>query len=129
MSKNKEWFCPTKTPSSKNGRIWTGKYFIESKATKKWKKETKNWWVENKESFLKALEGKEKPYRIGMHFIRGTHHKWDGLNPAQTIQDEMVRHGWIEDDNMDEMIPVFYKRKGKYYDYSKENPGCYIKLY
>lgn len=126
---SKEFFCPTRTPSSKNGRIWTGRHFIESKATKRWRKETKQWWIDNKELFLEVVKDKEKPYKIGMHFIRGTHHKWDGLNPAQTIQDEMVTHGWIEDDNMDEMIPVFYKRKGKYYGYSKDNPGCYIKIY
>jgi hypothetical protein len=41
----------------------------------------------------------------------------------------MVTHEWIDDDNMDEMVPIPYKRKGTYYGYSKNNPGCYIKVY
>jgi len=28
---NKKWFIPFNVPSSKNGRRWTGKYFISSK--------------------------------------------------------------------------------------------------
>ena len=35
----------------------------------------------------------------------------------------MVTHGWIEDDNMVNMIPVF-----KSYEYDKENPGVIIEI-
>jgi len=39
------------------------------------------------------IKGKKKPYKIGIHFIRGTHHKYDWVNPIQTIQDEMTHAG------------------------------------
>ena len=35
----------------------------------------------------------------------------------------MVKHGWIEDDNADNLIPVFDK-----YKYDKKNPGVIIKI-
>ncbi len=35
--------------------------------------------------------------------------------------DLMVLHGWLEDDNADEIIPVFEP-----YSYSKEKPGVLI---
>ena len=36
-----KWFIPGNVPSSKNGRRWTGKYFIASKSTMKYRKATK----------------------------------------------------------------------------------------
>ena len=33
----------------------------------------------------------------------------------------MVKNGWIDDDNAEEMIPVFLK-----YEYDKDNAGVYI---
>jgi len=75
------------------------------------------------------IEGKEKPYKIGVHFIRGTHHKYDWVNPIQTIQDEMTHAGWIDDDNITEMVPFPFKIKGKYTGYNKEKPGFYLKVY
>ena len=62
-------------------------------------------------------------FKIEMEFIRGSRHKFDYINPAQTIQDEMVHHGWLEDDNCTIMIPFFRE-----YSYDKENPGVYIRI-
>lgn len=122
-------FCLGNVPSSKNGRRWTGKYFIPSKATIKWRKDTKWWWEKNKDIFKKAINNKEKPLKIGFHFVRGTRHKYDWVNPLQTIQDEMVEMGWIDDDNVDEIIPFPFKHNKKYTSYNKEKPGFYIKIY
>ena len=35
-----KWFIPGNVPSSKNGRRWTGKYFISSKTVMKYRKDT-----------------------------------------------------------------------------------------
>jgi len=114
-------FIPGNTPSSKNGRQWTGKYSVGSDATQKYYKESKEHWLAHKDEFLKMLEGKKKPYKLHMLFVRGSRRKFDYINPAQTIQDQMVKYGWLEDDNMTQVIPVFEP-----YLYDKENPGCYI---
>lgn len=122
-------FCEGNVPSSKNGRRWTGKYFVPSKATVKWRKNTKEWWDDNRDKFINAIKDKEKPLRIGVHFVRGSRHKYDWINPLQTIQDEMVKRGWIEDDDTSNIIPVPFKINKSYTSYDKKNPGVYIKIY
>jgi len=116
-------FIPTNVPSSKNSRRWTGKYFIGSKQTMRYYKETKGYWLQHKKDFknmVKDLDTK-KPYRIVFKFVRKSRHKFDYINPAQTVQDQMVKYGWITDDNANEMIPVFEE-----YEYNKDKPGVYI---
>jgi hypothetical protein len=116
------------TPSSKNGQRWTGKYLIGSKATIKYLKESKSQWVEQKEAFLKMIEGRELPLLIGFHYVRKSRHIWDFVNPCQTIQDQMTHYGWISDDNTTIMFPIPLKMNGKFETYDKENPGVYITI-
>ena len=100
--------------------------FIASKATQKYRKQSAPFWVSHKDAFKAAIEGKPKPIFIGLHFIRGSRRNWDFINPAQTIQDEMVKAGWIEDDNVLEILPVPLFVAEKYWSYSKDNPGVII---
>jgi len=69
------------------------------------------------------IKGKSKPYKISFKFVRKSKHKFDYINPAQTIQDQMVKYGWIDDDNADEMLPIFVK-----FEHNKEEPGVYINV-
>lgn len=121
--KNKKWFIPGNVPSSKNGRRWTGKYFIASKSVMKYRKETKSYYEEYLEEFKEEISKYENPVKIVFTFIRGTKHKFDYINPAQTVQDDMVEHGWIEDDNCEFIIPEFKK-----YKYDKKLPGVIIEI-
>jgi hypothetical protein len=119
-------FIPGNVPSSKNGRRWTGRYFIVSKQTATYYKTSKKFWIEHKKDFLKLVKQKStkgKPYRVTFKFVRKSKHKFDYINPAQTIQDEMTKYGWITDDNADEIVPIFLE-----YEYDKENPGVYINV-
>ena len=117
--KNKKWWIPGNVPSSKNGRRWTGKYFIASKTVMNYRKNTKEY----AEEFKEELKKHKLPVKIQFTFIRGSRHKFDYLNPAQTVQDDMVKAGWIEDDNAEFLIPAFDQ-----YEYNKENPGVYIEI-
>lgn len=116
-------FIPKNVPSSKNGRRWTGNRLIASKAVMRYRKETKKYWLDNKEKFIEEFSKYEKPVKVRFLFVRGTKHKWDYTNPIQTVQDDMVTHGWIEDDNSDIIKPIFED-----YKYDKKNPGVYISL-
>lgn len=118
-----EWFIPGNVPSSKNGRRWTGKHFIASKAVMNYRKATKQFYQKFAQEFRDALAGRDFPVYIQFEFIRSSRHKFDYINPAQTVQDDMVKHGWIEDDNANFLIPVFEK-----YSYDKKNPGVKIRL-
>lgn len=118
-----KWFIPGNVPSSKNSRRWTGKYFIASKTVMKYRKETEKLFKANTVSFHKEFSKYELPVYVHFTFIRGTRHKFDYINPAQTVQDDMVKHGWIEDDNCEFIIPCFEE-----YKYDKENPGVIIEI-
>tara|TARA_B110000196_G_C21105524_1_gene644975 strand:- start:286 stop:711 length:426 start_codon:yes stop_codon:yes gene_type:complete len=118
-----EWFIPGNVPSSKNGRRWTGKYFIASKATVNYRKATKSIFRELKESFIEEFDKYDLPVTVTFKFHRGSRHKFDQINPAQTIQDDMVLHNWIDDDNADTITPAFES-----YVYNKNEPGVTIKI-
>ena len=118
-----KWFIPGNVPSSKNGRRWTGRYFVSSKATTKYRKDTAKYFEKFRKGFRKQLAKLELPVKVSFKFIRGSKHKFDYINPAQTVQDDMVKHNWIDDDNCENILPVFEP-----YEYNKENPGVEIKL-
>jgi hypothetical protein len=118
-----KWFIPGSVPSSKNGRRWTGKYFIASKTVMKYRKDTKQYYLKYAPEFQKELQKYKLPVKIAFTFIRGTRHKFDYINPAQTVQDDMVDYAWIEDDNVEFILPVF-----KEYKYDKLNPGVHIEI-
>lgn len=119
----RRWFIPGNVPSSKNGRRWTGKYFIASKAVMTYRKKSKQYYKDYAADFVKELNKVKLPAKISFEFIRGSRHKFDYINPAQTVQDDMVKHGWIEDDNAEFIIPAFDQ-----YSYDKNNPGVWIEL-
>lgn len=117
------FFIPGNVPSSKNGKIWTGKRLIWSKAATKYIKDTDIFWKEQSLYFRNEYSSKKFPLRVSFKFIRGSKHKFDYVNPLQTVLDLMVRFEWIPDDNADIILPVFES-----YEYDKENPGVIIKL-
>ena len=116
-------FIAGNVPSSKNSKRWTGKMLINSKTVMKYIKDTKLDYENNKCLFKEMVAGKKFPVTISFKFIRGSKHKFDYINPAQTVQDLMVKNEWIQDDNCDYMIPYFEP-----YEYNKENPGVEIKI-
>lgn len=118
-----EIFIPYNVPSSKNSKQWTGKMLINSKTVMTYKKNTAGDYLRYKIPFKNLIKDKEFPITVSFKFIRGSRHKFDYINPAQTVQDLMVKNGWIEDDNCTFMIPHFEP-----YEYDKENPGVIIKV-
>jgi hypothetical protein len=120
---NRKWFIPGSVPSSKNGRRWTGKYFIASKTVVNYRKLTKEYYQKYANEFKEELAKHKMPAKISFTFVRGTRHKFDYINPAQTVQDDMVKAGWIEDDNAEFILPVFIQ-----YTYDKKNPGVWIEI-
>tara|TARA_B110000902_G_scaffold265169_1_gene348712 strand:+ start:3409 stop:3819 length:411 start_codon:yes stop_codon:yes gene_type:complete len=124
----KEIFIPLNVPSSKNSKQWTGKMLINSKTTRNYIKSSKKDYIQGKEEFDKLLNTKEGielsyPIHIDMYFVRSSKRKFDYINPAQTVQDLMVKYGWIEDDNCDIIVPHFSG-----YHVDTANPGVIIKI-
>lgn len=121
-------FIPFNVPSSKNSKQWTGKMLIHSKTTRNYIRDTKQLYIQAKEEFDSQVvhcAGLEPtmPIHIDLYFVRSSRRKFDYINPAQTVQDLMVKYGWIEDDNCDVIVPHFSG-----YHVDKENPGVIIKV-
>ncbi len=127
-------FIPMNVPSSKNSKRIvednaTGKKkIIESKLCGIYRKETKSFWIQYKDSFLKTVGqcGVTKPYRIEFFFVRSSNRRFDFHNAVQLVMDLMTEHLWIDDDNANEVVPV--PPEGKVYHVDKSNPGVYISL-
>jgi len=123
----KSIFIAGNVPSSKNSKqliVKNGRtFFVWSKTAQKYVRTSKKEYINNAPIFKEQLEGLKKPYRVSFKFIRGSKHKFDYPNPLQTVLDLMVLYGWLEDDNADEVIPVF-----ELYSYSKEKPGVKIAI-
>jgi len=116
-------FIKGNVPSSKNSKRWTGKMLINSKTVMKYYKAVEQQMKNNADKFKKQMDKKEKPCYVSFKFIRDSRRKFDYINPAQTIQDLMVKYNWIEDDNCTQLIPVF-----ELYEIDKENAGVYITI-
>ena len=120
-------FIPGNVPSSKNNKVWTGKFFVNSKATQKYIKESKQYYLDYKDDFAKMAKNKNYLV-IGLHFVRKSKHRYDWVNPVQTVQDLMVKYEWIKDDNVDIMVPYPLKVENNYTTYDKNNPGVWIEI-
>ena len=62
-------------------------------------------------------------YKIGFYFIRDSKRKFDYINAAQLPLDLMQDYDWIDDDDANNVIPVFLG-----YEVDKKNPGVRIKI-
>ena len=115
-------------PSFKNSKQYTGRYFVVSATVTRYLKHWE-WQFECpllQSDWMDEIRDKSMPYMVGMHFVRGTRHKYDWINMCQGVQDLMVKHGWLEDDNTNIMFPVPLEINGEYSTYDKDNPGVYI---
>lgn len=126
---NTEWFITYNVPSKKNSRInfvRNGKQIsLPSKGHSEYKKVTAMQYNIFGIEFRKAIEhyGLKPPFRVEFTFVRGSKHRFDYCNAAQTCEDLFTENNWIEDDSADFLIPSF-----KPYQYDKNNPGVHIKL-
>lgn len=113
-------------PSSKNSKQWTGKALISSKTVSKYKSLYEYQYMALKSKFRAKLSRRidlKKPYKVGFYFIRDSKRRFDYINICQLPCDLMVKYGWIDDDNADEIIPVFLG-----YEVNKEHAGVIISL-
>jgi len=120
-------FIPGNVPSLKNSKriIKCGgmSRLVPSKAHEDYVKAVE-WELKAKGlAFRRMAQGLPKPLYVLLRFIRNSRHKFDFTNATDTVQDLIVNAGWIDDDNVTEMIP-FYAG----YAYDKENPGVYISI-
>lgn len=114
-------FIPGNVPSSKNGKVWTGKFLVSSATHRRYEKATLMLYKHLAPQFRELTKALPKPLHVHFRFVRDTKRKFDYINPAQTVQDFMVKTGWIDDDNTEEIIPYFDQCS-----VDPKSPGVYI---
>ncbi len=72
-----QFWIGTNTPSSKNGKIWTGKFLINKKSVAIWMKKTDLEWEYQRERFLDVIFGLPFPLYIEFTFIRNSKRRFD----------------------------------------------------
>jgi len=124
---NNWFFIPGNTPSLKNSKriVGRGKFkkLIPSERHEAYEKETKVFYDNHSYEFCDEASNHTKPLNIAFYFVRDSRRKFDYTNAIDTVQDLIVKNGWIEDDNCTEMKPVIAG-----YHVDKENPGVYISI-
>lgn len=141
-------FIPGNCASSKNSKIKTSKGIFHSKTVMKYLRGlgiqgysvSKKTVTEYKtkpnifrqcftESFLEALKTSNKPIKLGFFFIRDSKRKADFHNLVQLPFDLMTAHGFIEDDDMECILPYPLEIDGCLgYKIDKENTGLILKI-
>jgi len=133
-------------PSLKNSKVKTSRGIFPSKTVTKYlrslgiqaysasKKTVTEYKTKENEFKIKTqelrdyLKDKTYPVEIYFHFVRDSKRTFDFNNVNQIILDLLTAHEIILDDNMDYVIPIPYKKDGKYYTLKKEQPGVWIKI-
>lgn len=96
----------------------TGKPFVATNITAQRNcKDIITFLSYNRQSFLAMLEGQEKPYRLHFKIYRKTRRRFDYINIIQGVCDCLVSTGCLEDDNANELLPIFEP-----YEVDKTNP-------
>jgi hypothetical protein len=94
---------------------------INSKTVMTYKANTRDYYIKQKDTFLKEIKGKEFPLNIGLYFVRDSKRKFDYINISQIVFDMMQEYDWVDDDDMSHITPSFLG-----YEVDKAKAGVYI---
>ncbi len=143
-------WIPGNVPSSKNSRQNFVKHqndvlvrksngkidsiSLGSKLVQEYKKKTEIYWIREQEQFQfhkmqpgKFGEQRQEPFEIQFLFVRDSKRKADFHNLVQLPLDLMQEYGWIEDDDMDHILPFPPLGPVKYI-INKQMPGVFIQI-
>lgn len=98
-------------------------FLIASSAYLAHKKPIQQQLVYERFKWCQEKVGAVKPIKIEFKIYRKTKRKFDYVNIIQGLLDCMTECGWIDDDNADEVIPVFIP-----YEVDPKNPRVEIKI-
>lgn len=113
--------------SSKNGKsiisVNGRPMLISKKVVREAEKGLISQMLLNKYMFLQESKNASKPLKIVFKIYRGSKRRFDFINIIQQFQDCMVKAGWIEDDNANELLPIFEP-----YEVDSKNPRVEISI-
>ena len=135
-------FIPGNVPSSKNSKVATQSGVFNSRTVARYLKEigvrayshskgVKEYQRRDnlfRKSVGSYFDGIQYPAMVGFHFVRDSRLKFDFHNACQIICDLLVAHRFIEDDNMDCLLPIPVQVNGRWYTVDKYRPGVFLEI-
>lgn len=121
-----KWVVNGELYSSKNSRqiVVAGngrRYVVKSDVAKSDEVSLCNKLLQIRDSFLAVAEKHSKPYQLVFKIYRKTRRKFDYINIINNLCDCMVKVGLLNDDNANELLPIF-----ETYEVSSEKPRVEI---
>lgn len=135
-----KFFIPFNVPALKNGTV-NGKFkskqvvkYMQKLGIKSFssKKKTFDNYVRRLNVFYETISRVKRPDQqsfFGFHFIRESKRNFDFSNAVQILEDLFTAHGFIDDDNINVMIPVPLFVNGRAYTVDKKNPGVIVSIF
>lgn len=138
---SKTIFISGNVPSSKNSKVATSNGVFHSKTVQKYlqyigvkhysgTKKTVTEYKKRRNLFKESVgayfQSSRYPLFLGVHPVRQTKRKADFHNICQIILDLLVAHQFIEDDNMDYVVPTPLLINNQIYTVDKHNPGVFL---
>jgi len=132
--KEQSIFIPGNVPSSKNGKRWVTfntkpgskakrkGMLINSALVMRYIENTALYYYKHAGEFRYMVADLEPPYTVYFYFIRDSRRIFDYNNSSHVVTDLMRKNKWIDDDNMNWLIPDFSKR----YEVNKAKAGVII---
>jgi hypothetical protein len=124
VTEEKAIFIPVNVSSSKNSKQIFRKgnipFITDSKLTKNYKTNTKQFYLDNANLFKTLTHNQSYPLYVGFYFLRKSRRSFDYINACQVVADSM-RKIWIPDDDAKHFVPVFLG-----YVHDNVNPGVII---
>lgn len=134
------FWVPYNVPSSKNskdigfylkknpktGNMERVHVLVDSARTKKYKRDTKGYWLQNKIEFLNQTRHLPLPLHIEFTFIRDSLRAFDFINACQVLADLMgpKENSYFADDDTVHFLPVF----NPVVYYHPETPGVLFRV-
>lgn len=100
-------------------------FITSSKQVKKYQNETAQYYQKYASVFRSLIQDLEPPYYVCFFFSIKRKSSFDFNNANHMVTDMMVKNGWLEDDNMDLLLPI-PPLNGQAYQVSPKNPGVWI---
>lgn len=91
-----------------------------SKTVEKYYKEYEHKYLEHRVDIMNLFKG-DNIWHMGLYYVRDSKRKFDFNNASQIIQDLMVKHNYLPDDNMEYLYPYPIG-----YHVNPDNPGVWI---
>lgn len=103
-------------------------FIIDSEFAQAYRKAVGVFYRKEAFRFRNMVTSLPRPIHVEFCFVRRTNGIWDFNNLTEVVQDLMVEHGWIDEDNTRVLLPHPPVPPRPPFIVSKDTPGVFIRV-